>query len=276
MALARAFAQGPRPKRSLLFVWHAGEERGRYGSLYFADHPTVPLDRIVAQLNIDMIGTEPRRQGERGEHACIWSGPIASAPSCTRSAAGGQPRRCRSRSRSTTSSTIRRSRAALHAQRSLQLRVQRHSGHLLHHRPSSRLPRQHRRGVEDRVRQDVARRRTHLRDGHAAGQSRSRAGARPAGGAQAAGNGAAVTRDASAPHHLPHDLRQPRSASASSSRCCRSTRRRSARRRSSIGLLFAVFSLCQLVAAPVLGDCRIATAAGPCWSSACSARSSAS
>ena len=56
MALARAFAQGPRPKRSLLFVWHAGEERGLYGSRYFADYPTVPLDRIVAQLNIDMIG----------------------------------------------------------------------------------------------------------------------------------------------------------------------------------------------------------------------------
>ena len=56
MAMARAFAQGPRPKRSLLFVWHAGEERGRWGSLYFVDHPTVDLDRIVAQLNIDMIG----------------------------------------------------------------------------------------------------------------------------------------------------------------------------------------------------------------------------
>jgi len=56
MALAHAFAQGPRPKRSLLFVWHAGEERGLYGSKYFADYPTVPLDRIVAQLNIDMIG----------------------------------------------------------------------------------------------------------------------------------------------------------------------------------------------------------------------------
>jgi hypothetical protein len=56
MALARAFAAGPRPKRSLLFVWHAGEEVGRYGSLYFADYPTVPIDRIVAQLNIDMIG----------------------------------------------------------------------------------------------------------------------------------------------------------------------------------------------------------------------------
>jgi hypothetical protein len=56
MALARAFAEGPRPRRSLLFVWHTGEEVGRYGSLYFADHPTVPLERIVAELNVDMIG----------------------------------------------------------------------------------------------------------------------------------------------------------------------------------------------------------------------------
>jgi hypothetical protein len=56
MAVARAYAQGPRPKRSLLFVWHAGEERGLLGSRYFADYPTVPLDRIVAQLNIDMVG----------------------------------------------------------------------------------------------------------------------------------------------------------------------------------------------------------------------------
>jgi hypothetical protein len=56
MAIAKAFAEGPRPKRSLLFVWHAGEERGLWGSRYFVDHPTVPLDRIVAQLNADMVG----------------------------------------------------------------------------------------------------------------------------------------------------------------------------------------------------------------------------
>ena len=56
MALAKAFAEGPRPKRSLLFVWHAGEERGLLGSRYFADYSTVPMERIVAQLNIDMIG----------------------------------------------------------------------------------------------------------------------------------------------------------------------------------------------------------------------------
>ena len=56
MAIAKAAAAGPKPKRSLLFVWHAGEERGLWGSRYFADYPTVPMDKIVAQLNIDMIG----------------------------------------------------------------------------------------------------------------------------------------------------------------------------------------------------------------------------
>jgi Zn-dependent M28 family amino/carboxypeptidase len=56
MALARAFAEGVRPKRSLLFIWHTGEETGLYGSSYFADHPTVPLDSITAALNVDMIG----------------------------------------------------------------------------------------------------------------------------------------------------------------------------------------------------------------------------
>jgi Zn-dependent M28 family amino/carboxypeptidase len=56
MALARAFAEGPKPKRSLIFVWHSGEERGLWGSRYFADYPSVPIEHIVAQLNIDMIG----------------------------------------------------------------------------------------------------------------------------------------------------------------------------------------------------------------------------
>lgn len=57
LAMAEAFATSRvRPKRSLLFVWHTGEEEGLWGSRYFTDHPTVPIDRIVAQLNIDMIG----------------------------------------------------------------------------------------------------------------------------------------------------------------------------------------------------------------------------
>jgi len=45
-----------KPKRSTLFVWHAGEERGLWGSAYYTEHPTVPRDSIVAQLNLDMVG----------------------------------------------------------------------------------------------------------------------------------------------------------------------------------------------------------------------------
>jgi Peptidase family M28 len=56
LALARAFQQGPRPKRSVLFVWHVGEEKGLFGSEAFTTTPSVPLDSIVAQLNADMVG----------------------------------------------------------------------------------------------------------------------------------------------------------------------------------------------------------------------------
>ena len=57
LEIAEAFANVKvKPKRSLLFVWHTGEELGLLGSSYFTDHPTVPRDSIVAQLNIDMVG----------------------------------------------------------------------------------------------------------------------------------------------------------------------------------------------------------------------------
>ena len=49
-------AMKPHPKRSILFVWHTGEELGLLGSRWYTDHTTVPRDSIVAQLNIDMIG----------------------------------------------------------------------------------------------------------------------------------------------------------------------------------------------------------------------------
>ena len=57
LEIAEMFAGSkPKPKRSLIFVWHTAEESGLYGAEYFTDHPTVPRDSIVAQLNIDMIG----------------------------------------------------------------------------------------------------------------------------------------------------------------------------------------------------------------------------
>jgi hypothetical protein len=45
-----------KPKRSTLFVWHTGEEGGLVGSAFFTRNPTVPIDSVVAQINIDMIG----------------------------------------------------------------------------------------------------------------------------------------------------------------------------------------------------------------------------
>jgi hypothetical protein len=45
-----------RPKRSLIFIWDSGEEQGLWGTRFFVAHPPVPLERIVAHFNIDMIG----------------------------------------------------------------------------------------------------------------------------------------------------------------------------------------------------------------------------
>ncbi|HEX2722597.1 MAG TPA: M28 family peptidase, partial [Gemmatimonadaceae bacterium] len=57
LEIAELFAgTNPKPKRSILFVWHTAEESGLFGSEYFTDHPTIPRDSIVSQINIDMIG----------------------------------------------------------------------------------------------------------------------------------------------------------------------------------------------------------------------------
>ena len=57
LELAESFAKGKeRPKRSLIFVSHTGEEYGLVGSAWFTDHPTIPRDSIVAEIDQDMIG----------------------------------------------------------------------------------------------------------------------------------------------------------------------------------------------------------------------------
>lgn len=57
MALARAFAMSKeKPKRSILFLLFAGEEKGLYGSDFYTGHPLLPLENTVAMLNLDMIG----------------------------------------------------------------------------------------------------------------------------------------------------------------------------------------------------------------------------
>ena len=76
LGIAEALAKSPkRPKRSILFVWHAGEEKGLWGSEYFTKFPTVDITKVVAQLNIDMIGrskkvgdTNPKNAELSGEN----------------------------------------------------------------------------------------------------------------------------------------------------------------------------------------------------------------
>lgn len=64
LALAKAFAEGPKPRRSVLFLWYTGEERGLWGSRYFVDYSTVPLDAIAANVNFDMVGRTYQNKSE--------------------------------------------------------------------------------------------------------------------------------------------------------------------------------------------------------------------
>jgi len=60
LAIARAYAEGAakgaRPARSIIFLWNAGEEKGLWGSQYFAEFPPIDITKVVANLNMDMIG----------------------------------------------------------------------------------------------------------------------------------------------------------------------------------------------------------------------------
>lgn len=53
LAIAHAAAQNPKARRSQMFIFVTLEESGLLGSAYFAEHPTVPASKIIADLNID-------------------------------------------------------------------------------------------------------------------------------------------------------------------------------------------------------------------------------
>ncbi|MHA4807681.1 M28 family peptidase [Flavitalea flava] len=67
LELAQAFAEaktaGKGPRRSVLFLANSGEENGLWGSAYYTDHPSYPLENTTVNLNIDMIGRiDPNRK----------------------------------------------------------------------------------------------------------------------------------------------------------------------------------------------------------------------
>ncbi len=74
MAVAETLGKNPPPKRSVIFIWHCGEEKGLWGSRYFVENPTVPLAQIVTQINIDMIGRS-RPEGDTNPANAKLAGP---------------------------------------------------------------------------------------------------------------------------------------------------------------------------------------------------------
>lgn len=63
-----------KPRRSLIFIWDSGEERGLWGTRFFVGNPPVPMERIVAHINIDMIGAN-RAPGSGDADSKGVSGP---------------------------------------------------------------------------------------------------------------------------------------------------------------------------------------------------------
>jgi hypothetical protein len=82
LAVAHAYAEGAakgiRPKRSILFLWNGGEEKGLLGSQYFTEFPPIDLSTVVADLNMDMIGRSkgPNHNDPNATHVLVKPGEV--------------------------------------------------------------------------------------------------------------------------------------------------------------------------------------------------------
>jgi Zn-dependent M28 family amino/carboxypeptidase len=82
LAMARAFAAGAenglRPKRTIIFLWNGGEEKGLWGSRYFNEFPPIDLSKVVADLNMDMIGRtkSPHSVDSNPTHVLVNPGEV--------------------------------------------------------------------------------------------------------------------------------------------------------------------------------------------------------
>jgi hypothetical protein len=67
LGAARALASGPPPRRTVIFLATTGEELGLLGTRWYVEHPVVPLERTVANLEIEMIGRPDSLAGGPGK-----------------------------------------------------------------------------------------------------------------------------------------------------------------------------------------------------------------
>ena len=69
LQIARAFAKGPPPKRTLLFMATTGEEQGILGTRWYVKHPTFPISKMVAEMEVEMAGRPDSLAGGTGK---LW------------------------------------------------------------------------------------------------------------------------------------------------------------------------------------------------------------
>ncbi len=75
LELAQSFqmakANGEGPRRSILFLWVTGEEKGLLGSQYYAENPIFSIENTVANINIDMVGRIDKKYSDNPEYVYV-------------------------------------------------------------------------------------------------------------------------------------------------------------------------------------------------------------
>ena len=69
LEIARAFTKGPPPKRTLIFMATTGEEEGILGTRWYVRHPTLPISKMVAEMEVEMAGRPDSMAGGSGK---LW------------------------------------------------------------------------------------------------------------------------------------------------------------------------------------------------------------
>ncbi len=67
LEIARAFAHGPKPKRTVVFMATTGEEEGTLGTRWYVNHPVFPLSQMIAEMEVEMTGRPDSLAGGEGK-----------------------------------------------------------------------------------------------------------------------------------------------------------------------------------------------------------------
>ena len=141
LGIAKAFATGPRPRRSVVFVWHAGEEAGLLGSRYMVELPGRAARPRAGQFNIDMIGRN-RDDNPSEENTVFVIGADRISTDLHNLLVETNARSPEPMTLDFEFNDPADVEQLLHAERPLQLRLEGHPDRVLLHRHAPRLPRQ--------------------------------------------------------------------------------------------------------------------------------------